>query len=107
MVKSPLGPRVGAVNVPSTPGTGFFSASVTVTARWIGKRDPTRVAWLTPTPVVSLVGFPARPAGSAPVGASALVAAPQAVAALPSTLVSENATEPYAERAVMREAPSR
>ena len=35
--KRPLAPRVGAENVTCAPGTGFRSASVTVTASRIGK----------------------------------------------------------------------
>ena len=35
-MKRPLAPAAGAENVTSAPGTGFFSASVTVTASRIG-----------------------------------------------------------------------
>ncbi len=59
-MKRPLAPRVGAENVICAPGTGFFSASVTVTARRIGKGVPARVDCVEPTPVVSLAGLPAR-----------------------------------------------
>ena len=39
-MKRPLAPAAGAENVTSAPGTGFFSASVTVTARRIGNALP-------------------------------------------------------------------
>src|SRR5665213_3096269 len=89
VVKRPLGPRAGAVNVTSTPATGSFFASLTVTARGSGKRLPGAIDWLAPTPTVSLPGLPAT-----------LETAPHALEALPSAFVSENNTEPYAELAM-------
>src|SRR5580704_10796403 len=60
VVKCALAPRAGAENVTNAPATGFFSASVTVTASPIAKRPPIIVDWLAPTPTVSLAGSPAR-----------------------------------------------
>jgi hypothetical protein len=59
-VKRPLAPRVGAENVICASGTGFFCASVTVTASRIEKGVPAIVDCVEPTPVVSLAGLPAR-----------------------------------------------
>jgi hypothetical protein len=44
----------------SAPWTGFFCASVTVTASLIGKGVPVEVDCVAPTPGVSLAGLPAR-----------------------------------------------
>ncbi len=59
-VKRPLAPARGAENVMSAPGTGFFCASVAVTASRIGNGLPTEVDCVEPTPRVSLEGLPAR-----------------------------------------------
>ncbi len=50
----------GAENVISASGTGFFCASVTVTASRIGNGVPAGVDCVEPTPGVSLAGLPAR-----------------------------------------------
>ncbi len=59
-MKRPLTPAAGAEKLTSAPGTGFLSASVTVTARRIGNAAPAVVDWVEPTPGAILAGLPAR-----------------------------------------------
>src|SRR5580692_6742828 len=89
-VKYPLGPRLGAANVTNTPGTGFFSASVTVTARRIGKCVAVGVDCVAPTPTVSFLGPSARLVGALLIDG----VVPQMLEPLASAFVSENQTEP-------------
>src|SRR5262249_56864343 len=74
--KRPLGPRAGAANVTATPATGFWCASVTVTASRIGKRVPTEIDSVAAAPGVIAAALPARlRRAKLTTGASPLVAA--------------------------------